>query len=354
MIVLLLKGIALSAAGQAGCNPEALKKIQGVWLAPKSEGILNKPATADIAAAKKILDAIRQRFQEQYTPIGVDARHSYWFDDDSGIYQRYGNPYNYTLLNFRFYCLNGKKTTNAEGDGTHVYFNNEGTQEVPIYLDYGDFGVNSEVNTNGGFHVLKSYHCPDGKLPDVSKGYHIFGDENNYYVWFIYNGKLPFRYVTRKEFLEKQVAILEAQVKEFGKKLLSPEMKALLDASPAYKEQMMESLKLYRKPLEGYQSDLKKDVVWLKEMAIVDFRVFENWARYVFTTLADQQNMYMFIPIMPNPDYYDRKLPIWAPQHISIHLTGNGKNEYVRNQRKLIDDNITFFKSIIANRGLLE
>lgn len=355
MIVLLVKGIALSAAGQADCNPEALKKIQGVWLASRPDGILNGPAPADVAAAKKILDAIRRRFQEQYKPIGVDARHYNNYEKDMGHYPRYGDSYTYTMLNFNFYCLHGKKTTSAEGDGTHVRFNNESTVDIPIYNEYGEVGT---VFTNvGWFQALNSFHCPDGKLPDVSKGYHIFGDENNYYVWFTYNGKLPFRYVTRKEFLEKQVAIIEAQIKELEKKMLSPEMKAAMEANPAFKEQMTEGMKtniaMHRKPLESYQNDLKKDAAWLKEMAIVNFSMFEGVSRYVFFTMLDDlQNWQLSIPIMPNPGYYDSKLPKWAPQYISIHLNGNIKNEYVRNQRKLIDDNITFFKSIIANRGL--
>lgn len=357
IFVLCLYGTTVSAQEPiaTGCNPEVLKKIQGVWLDTRSEGILNKPATTDIAAAKKILDAIRQRFQEQYTPIGADARHSYFFENDMGFYQRYGNPYNYTLQNFNFYCLHGKKTTSEESDGsTLVYFNNESTVDIPIYNEYGE--VSTVFANVGWFQALNSFHCPDGKLPDVSKGYHIFGDENNYHVWFAHDGKLPFRYVNRKEFLEKQVAIIEAQVKEYEKKMLSPEMKATMEANPAFKEQMMEGIKtnmaMYRKPLEGYQNDLKKDAAWLNEMAIVVHRGVDGGYRYVFTTLDDPQNWQLSIPIMPNPDYYDHKLPKWAPQYISINIRGNIKKEYVRNQRKLIDDNIEFFKSIVANRGL--
>lgn len=58
-------------------------------------------------------------------------------------------------------------------------------------------------------------------------------------------------------------------------------MKAAMDATPAYKEQRTEDLKVYRRPLEGCQSDMKKDAVWLKEMAIVDFRIFEDWPRCI-------------------------------------------------------------------------
>ncbi len=354
LFLMLLIVVVNAIAQEPGCDPEALKKIKGVWLTPRPDGTVNKPVTADIAAAKKILDAIGQRFQEQYTPIGVDARHNYFFDNDMGYYPRYGNPYSYTMLNFNFFCLHGKKTTSGEGDGTHVYFNNESTVDIPVYNEYGE--VSTVFANVGWFQALSSFHCPDGKLPDVSKGYHVYGDENGYNLWFVHNGKLPFRYVTRKEFLEKQVAIIEAQLKEQEKKLSSPEMKAAMEANPAYKEQMMEGIKtnmaMHRKPLESYQNDLKKDAAWLNEMAIVGLSVVNDVYRYVFTTLDDPENLQMRIPIMPNPDYYDRKLPKWAPQHITIHLNGNIKKEYVRNQRKLIDDNIEFFKSIVANRGL--
>lgn len=342
----LLIAIVNNASAQ-DCSKEALRKIKGVWLPSKQNNVLDNPAPADIAGAKKILDDVRKLAQEQYIPVGADSRHHYVFEKDLGIYPRYGNPYHYTLRNYEFYCLNGKKTTSAEGPGTYVYFNNEATKEIPIYKDYDDFGINSDVNSNGGFMSLNSFHCSNGKLPDVTKGYYCFGDENDYNYWFVRDSKLPFRYVSRKEFLQKQVAINEAHIKAFEKKMLSPEMKAIINANPEYKKQMMDGLSIYEKPLDAYKIDLKKDSAWLNEMAIVDFRVGAATSRYVFTTLDDPENMHLFIPIMPNPGYYNRKLPKWVPQYISINIRGNTGKEYVRNVRKLMEDNVEFFKGLV-------
>ena len=68
--------------------------------------------------------------------------------------------------------------------------------------------------------------------------------------------------------------------------------------------------------------------------------------RYNFTTLDD---IYMFVPIMPNPGYYDRNLPKWAPQFIRIDVR-NANNFISENVRKVVEENIDFFKSLLANK----
>mgnify|MGYP007132079297 CR=1 FL=1 len=115
---------------------------------------------------------------------------------------------------------------------------------------------------------------------------------------------------------------------------------------------MKQILAIHEMPLQAYRQDLKKEEAWLNEMAIVNYlstaspETKNSYMRYNFTTLDD---VYMRVPIMPNPGYYDRSLPKWAPQFIRIDVR-EAKQFISKDVRKLVDENIDFFKSLLTNR----
>lgn len=344
------------AAAQSGCTShEQLKNIPGKWLPqPGDEKSVSSPwpSAADAAGAKSVFNKIGKIFQQEYKPVGADVYHilTHTISPDAP----YGNSYIYTLSNFIFLCINGKRARNDEGVSSSVTINPVSTSgniqflEMPVYNQSGE--VSSEVENSGGFYALSSRECKGGKLPDFSKGYHIFDSEYDYKVWITYEGKMPYRYVSRKEFLEKQVLIGEAKLKELNKYYSSKDWKELLEMLPQNKEKMLKDVKkhleIFEKLLEAYRQDLKKDAAWLGEMAVVKQETVSGVFRYVFTTLDDP---YMpAVPIMPNPDYYNRKLPKWTPQLIVINV---GRTDFFigENIQKVVDKNIDFFKGLLVN-----
>lgn len=109
-------------------------------------------------------------------------------------------------------------------------------------------------------------------------------------------------------------------------------------------EDKKKHLAMFENPLEAYRKDLKKDSVWLNKMAVVKQETISGVYRYVFTTVDDP---YMrVVPIMPNPDYYNRKLPKSAPQFMVINV-GRIDGFIGENIRKVVDANIDFFKSLL-------
>lgn len=352
LLFLILLIYSITASAQE-CDQEALKSQPGKWLPQLKDSYTNEPykiSAADIAGARKILTRIQQLFQEKYKPTGTDAYHHFHFMNDyfPGS-NTYGNRYTYTLRNFLLYCLDGKKQTSAEGVGSFIHVNRGGSlytefSEIPVYDEQGK--INKE---SLGFYSLSSKECKDGKLPDLSNGYLAFEDGNWYSVWITHEGKQPFRYVSRKEFLEKQVAICQAKIKELNEQYAKPAMLAAMNASGgAYKEDILKgkklSLSLQEKPLEAYRQDLKKEEAWLNEMAVVKFEGGAELSRFVFTTLNDGA---MSVPIMPNPGYYNRKLPKWAPQFILIEIRA-ADSFFGKNVRKIVDNNIGFFKTLLV------
>lgn len=354
IFLLCLYGAAASAQE---CNShEQLKTLPGKWLPqPGDEVAVNspRPSAADAAGAKSVFNKIAKIFQQEYKPVGVDV---YNYLTHSIYYTKpYSNSYIYTISNFRFLCINGKRTKNDEGVSSSVTINPVRTSggiqflEMPVYDESGK--LNTETDGTGGFYSLSMKQCKGGKLPDFSNGYHSVESGYDYHVWVTYDGKMPFRYVSRKEFLEKQVVIAEANLKDLNKHYSSKNWKENLEMFPQYKEKMLADKKnhlaMFEKPLEAYRQDLKKDSVWLNEMAVVKRESVSGVYRYVFTTVNDP---YMSaVPIMPNPGYYNRNLPKWAPQFMIINV---GRTDFFigENIRKVVDDNIEYFKSILVNK----
>ena len=334
------------------CDNEQLKTQPGKWLPQPGDEVHSgtpRPPAADVAGARSVFNRMGKMFQEQYKPVGADVYNYLTHNITPG--STYGNGYIYTISNFRFLCINGKRTKNSEGVSSSVHINPGGLSEarlseMPIYNESGE--VSPEATNTCGFYSLSQRECKGGKLPDFSDGYHSFESGNDYFVWITYEGKLPYRYVSRKEFLEKQVAICEANLKELNKHYSSKGWKEQLEMFPQYKEKMLEDkkkhLSIYQNPLEIYLQDLKKDTAWLNEMAVVKQESVSGVYRFVFTTVDDR---YMSaVPIMPNPDYYNRKLPKWAPQLIAINV-GRTDGFIGENIRKVVNANIEFFKSLL-------
>ena len=352
--VLCLFGLWVSAQE---CNShEQLKTLPGKWLPQPGDEVAAsspRPSAADAAGAKTVFNRIGKMLQQEYKPVGVDVYNYLTHSITPG--SPYGNSYIYTISNFRFLCINGKKTKNDEGVSSSVTINPVRTSgniqflEMKVYDESGK--LNTETDGTGGFYSLSIKQCKGGKLPDFSNGYHSFEGGNNYNVWVTYEGKMPYRYVSRKEFLEKQVAIGEANLKDLNKHYSSKGWKDNLEMFPQYKEKMLEDKKkhlaMFEKPLEAYRQDLKKDTAWLHEMAVVKQESVSGVYRYVFTTVDDP---YMrAVPIMPNPGYYNRKLPKWAPQFMIITV-GRTDSFIGENIRKVVDENIEYFKSILTNQ----
>ncbi len=138
-------------------------------------------------------------------------------------------------------------------------------------------------------------------------------------------GALPFRFVTKREFLNRQIEIVRSR---------STPSAGLL----AYYQRLL--------------TDATDDVAFVKQAQVPGL----TESGYAFTTLEDSANR---IYVTVNPDYYDRSLSKSAPQHILIRLrhadvaflngTGNGARHLERFQklREIVRANLPEFRSMV-------
>ena len=279
----LLASTALPAAAQnTYCDSAQFNSLTNVWK-PQPDQNTGEVTAVELAAERKIMGRVLEMFRSAFVPNGGIGYHSadYQILPQAVTNQsRYGNTYTFVLSNHKIECRNDK----------------------PVAIDVSLGNVSVQVNTsfvgeatNGdsavGFSFLpRGYYQRKDKtaLPEANaEGIHEFNFPDGTTVWWLTrSGVLPFRVVTRREFLQKQIEILQSRAGTSAKRLAY--YQALLSESP-------------------------NEVAIVKNIEVASL----NEYAYVFTTLADRESR-VFVTV--NPDYYDRRQPKSAPQHILIRL----------------------------------
>lgn len=328
IIIILIAYSLFSTFSVAQCDEKTLQIKPGVL--KKVTNVCSgtfKVSAAELAEEKKVLSAIESIFNAQYKPVGFNASYVTDFnchpsEIDLANTNRYGHPYYYMLQNFAFYCNKGVDSVHANSMLSLDININFGLG-VSEWEDISIIGYDKRAIEGLGFTNFNASFFTDGQLPDTSSGWAKFND----LYWITKRGQLPFQYVTRKEFLEKQIAINEAKIEEL-KKINYPHS-------------------MQSKMVQGYKNDLKKDSEWLRQNAIVGFGHDEDKIyRYIFTTLKSNSAV---VPIKPNPKYYNRQLKKSAPQYITIRFRGNEKASSKLVLQKIIEDNLDKLANLIAN-----
>jgi hypothetical protein len=174
-------------------------------------------------------------------------------------------------------------------------------------FDGNIYEIADESNIPEGYYSLK-------KMPVLKDGYYYFeenaslgfGESGKSHNWLItIDGKLPFAFVTKKEFLEKQKQML-------------------LKSMPKATESSKESLKLiqdYKTALAKIETLLKMPAGDAEQPAIVKKNP-TDYLSYLFTTGDDA---FAKVLIKPNPGYFNSKLSRSSPQFFLVNLSGDEK-----------------------------
>jgi hypothetical protein len=278
----LLVLTALPATAQNRyCDSVQFNSLTNMWkLLPDQN--TGEVTAVELAAERKIMGRVLEMFKSAYVPNGAIGYHSadYQILPQAVTNQsRYGNTYDFVLSNHKIECVNDK----------------------PVAIDVSLGNVNVQVNTsfvgeatNGdsavGFSFMpRGYYQRKDKtaLPEANaEGIQEFNFGDGTTVWWLTrSGVLPFRYVTRREFLEKQIEIQRSR--------------GANEKRLAY--------------YQGLLGDSPNEVAIVKDIEVPSL----NGSAYVFTTLTDRASR---VYVTVNPDYYDRGQPKSAPQHILIRL----------------------------------
>lgn len=344
ILSVLILFIAVPAFTQ-DCNIESLLKKTGTW--KETSNAPSGIAAADLAKEKKTVAAINTMIKSKYKPTGVNA-------EVNGGYNRPqpGAPVNsfvYSIIPLNFYCDGNVIKVVGE---TPTYFSiNTNIFDAEIY----ESPDNREVTSGLGYHYIKDMPFEkDGywhfKTIDVPLGFGMTGKSNS---WLItYDGKLPFAYVTHKEFLETRKIILANErlqavsgfrdvlarlevEKEYKEKEYKSEPEKLkkymkmdyTDSKARYEKLLADNEKKYQPAFEKIEKQLKLPAAELNQPAIVKLDPNDSFS-YLFT---DDNDPFGQVLIKPNPGYFNKKIPKSAPQFFWIYERGNHKDPAAAN-----------------------
>jgi hypothetical protein len=341
--LLLIFGLILSSLALTGqeCNEALLLSKPGIWK-EGLKGSVSGIAATDLVREKTIISNLHSMIKANYNPMGLVADFS--FSYERPYPNMSSNIYAYSIIPLGYYCENNTVKTSHE---TSTYFQirvNGFEAEIYDTLDI------SELTSGTGYHYLADMPIEkDGyyyfKEKDVTLAFGLPGKSGRWLITL--DGKLPYAYVTKKEFLERRKKILinsksnaERNFKdvlnniEIERKFKAEEYKGdperlkkymkmdYNNIKQRYEKLLAETDQKYRPAFLKIETLLGMDASALSQPSIVKNDP-QDYLSYLFVDESDPMGE---ILIKPNPSYFNKKLPRYTPQFFSVFITGSHKD----------------------------
>jgi hypothetical protein len=281
------------------CTQALASQKPGIWKEGMKGSVSGIP-TADLDKERKVVTAIHLLVKSKYSPIGVEA-------DYNGSYDRPDtevpvNIYDYNIYFLHYIC-----------EGNIIKTDHETSTSLSVSANRFDAKIYEKPDENNlpgeGFYSMK-------KMPVEKDGNYYFeenadlgmGVTGKSRIWLItYDNKLPFIYVTKREFLEKQKNMLIlAMPHAIGSSRDNLKTKTEQDFKKALEK--IEILMKMPSSESGQPAIVKQDP--------------NDYLSYLFTSGDDAFGKVL---IKPNPAYFNSKLPKSSPQFFVVNITGNEK-----------------------------
>jgi hypothetical protein len=340
LFISALISFSISASAQ-NCTEESLIQKPGTW--KESSGGGSGITAADLAREKKVVAAINTMIKSKYAPVGVSAFMNGGYNRSES--NMAGNGFTYSIIPLNFYCDGNNIKTEVE---TPTYFSiNANLSGAAIYdTAQGDRLLLEGFNVIYDLPVQKDgYWFVKEKLISLLFGVPETGKEAQWLT--TYNGKLPFSYVTKKEFLEKRKKALAVQMLysasgfkdvldriEIEKKYKEAEYKNdpaklnkymkmdYLEVKARYEKLLAQNENKFKPAFDKLEAQLKLPASELNEQAIVKDDPYDHLS-YLFT---DANDPFRKILIKPNPGYFNKKLPKSSPQFFFVSIRWSHKD----------------------------
>ena len=277
------------------CSKEVLRHKNGNWKAGQQGSIRNVPAT-DLVKEKSVLASLHTLLSTGYHPTGCQVSYSTVYGKQAAAAKNWiADPYHYSMYILPYICDNNKtdksKYSVAIASATNVMI-----AANAIYTLNNLYAASLPDDDFRGYLKLKQ--IPQKKDGAWFIGEEIIGDygtasEIKEYRWLItYDDKLPFVYVSRKEYLLIQQKRLEQTMKEEG------------------------ASDFYKKFMNNITRELQQPDAILSKPAICPWNDEQR-----FTGFLPEGSAGSFIAVKPNPGYYNKTLAPSFPQFFSVVYT---------------------------------
>lgn len=287
----ILVGFSVTAQD---CDQKILAQKAGYWK-PGIKGSTYLVSAADLVKEKAVLATIHKMISAKYVPIGCQALYTNRFSGTNPAAGKnwVADYFGYTIYPLRFLCdpgsadkskwyVNIASSTVLNIDANVISFlNTIYTAELPDDDSRGYLKMNKRPVLQNGYYTWGEEIAGDGHLknPDIT------------IKWLItYDEKLPFKDVSRKEYLIMIKKKLEKTIIE----------------DKDHKE-------FYAKYMNNINENLSKPESFLNLAAVCMWNDEERFEGFV-----KEGTQGSFIAIKPNLDYYNKKLGKSVPQFFLV------------------------------------
>jgi len=296
LFILFLLLLSLNLASQP-CSEATLLLKPGIWKEGIKGSVSGIPA-GDLEKEKKVVAALHNMIKSKYTPTGAEADFNGSYDSPDAEIPV--NNYGYTIYFLNYICEGNVVKTVHETSTTFSIDANrfEGrifeTPDENNIPDEGFFSIKIIPVEKDGYYYFEQ---------DVSLGFGLTGKSR---TWLItHDNKLPFAYVTKKEFLAKQKQML---------------MNSLAKSTGTPKKDYNNALAKIETLLTASTGEVLQPVIVKKDP--------NDYLSYLFTSISDPFGKVL---IKPNPGYFNTKLSRSSPQFFVVNVKGNEKDAVASN-----------------------
>ncbi|MGZ5287598.1 MAG: hypothetical protein ACXWB9_10455, partial [Flavisolibacter sp.] len=331
IIFFLLQGSTILAQDNP-CLDKLLMK-EGSW--GKTNRTENAPAN-ELLVQKKFVSAVQSQMSSNYSPRHLQAEFSIWHARLNS--REPVTTYGLTLYGMQYSCSEGQLKLNHETSTKMMIGFNQFT-ETQLYDTITDHMLTGFNRLSHGLPVEVQpgvWQFPDDR---ASLG---FGMAGNSKLWLIgYNGKLPWTFVTRREFLMKRRKNLHLQMteeeprykeqlqqmammkKEKETQLKNDEARLKNFMNVTYNPMVERVEQNYHKAKTAFEIAINKIEQQLQEGAkeldkpAIVIRSSSNPLDYEFT---DKTEPFAEVLVKPNPSYFNKGYGKSVPQLISVEI----------------------------------
>jgi hypothetical protein len=327
---------------QYTCDQEELYRRPGKFKESKAKGSLYNVTTKEVTAESVVLNQIDQMIKTGYHPVGIVATvvKTYGYIPASGT-NWIGNPFYYYLPLQKYLYSKGIEYVNGEAVVDVV-------ASLFVYANRMEWIAN--ISASGLEAKNKNGYVQLRDMPVEKDGIFYFDlnpGTTEYFeaVLITKNGKLPYQYVTRKEFLEIRKNQLEKKRSEALDATIKRNNVRSATEQEAAKQKEIADLKRdnYSQPyidrfLKDYKTDeQKRDADITRSNKYFDTPI--ELIKQLLTNYSDKelsepaiilgQDEYDtftgFVAdakgiclVKPNPEYFNKKLPKTSPQFFVV------------------------------------
>ncbi len=362
LLLVLFFHINAVTAQDDNCKQKVLEKTNQ-WALNKTP---EKGTPAELAQKKKFLFGIDNMIRSNSTPKGVQCNRSFVYPQ--GRQNEPVIPFSYSILALPFYC-NGSTLELAHETSTSLNIMINQFLETPLFDTSTDEMLSGFFELRHGIPVEIRpgiWRFKDDREP---LGFGMTGTSK---LWLItHDGQLPWRYVSRKEFLIKRRSNLvkmkqqeeprmkeslrswetERKYKEEQWKNEAGKLKSYMDNT--YNPGIERTRIMFEKTTRAFDDainkvdrELSQPASELNKNAIVR-KSTKNHLDYEF---ADEEGPFTEVLTMPNPEYFKKGLAKTIPQLISVEIIYNHEEEIATDFSKQMQQsiNLDYLRSFIG------